>query len=249
MTADPFAVLGLPPWPDLDDETVQAAWRLIAAETFPGRPDGGDPARYTQAFAAYAELNPLGPHAKPTPTRSKTRTAAPSPFRSSSTTRPPPGPPPAAAAAPLPHHPRPADAPAHPRRRLRRAVPARAAADPCHRRRARRRGRPDLVLRPARPLRPCTPALTLTAKDQVGAGCRAASILYPPARRGTLAGQGRGARPANKGRARAARPRRRAYGPPAMPGPAPARTPAKQSPAAPAAITADPPHKYRRTNK
>ena len=57
MTADPFAVLGLPPWPDLDDETVHAAWRLIAAETFPGRPDGGDPDRYLQAFAAYAELS------------------------------------------------------------------------------------------------------------------------------------------------------------------------------------------------
>jgi hypothetical protein len=57
VTADPFAVLGLPPWPDLDDETVKAAWRLIAAETFPGRPDGGDPARYTQAFAAYTELS------------------------------------------------------------------------------------------------------------------------------------------------------------------------------------------------
>ena len=57
MTADPFTVLGLPPWPDLDDETVHAAWRLIAAETFPGRPDGGDPERYLQAFAAYAELS------------------------------------------------------------------------------------------------------------------------------------------------------------------------------------------------
>jgi len=57
VTADPFAVLGLPPWPDLEDETVEAAWRLIAAETFPGRPDGGDPERYTQAYAAYTELS------------------------------------------------------------------------------------------------------------------------------------------------------------------------------------------------
>jgi hypothetical protein len=57
VTADPFAVLGLPPWPEMDDETVKAAWRLISAETFPGRPDGGDPARYTQAFAAYTELS------------------------------------------------------------------------------------------------------------------------------------------------------------------------------------------------
>jgi hypothetical protein len=63
------------------------------------------------------------------------------------------------------------------------------------------------------------------------------SILYPPARRGTLAGQVWGARPSQKGpgkgRPGLADP---AYGPPAMPGPAPARTPAKQSPAAPAAI-------------
>ena len=42
----PFAVLGLPAWPDLEDETVQAAWHAIAAETFPGRADGGNPARY-----------------------------------------------------------------------------------------------------------------------------------------------------------------------------------------------------------
>jgi hypothetical protein len=56
VSADPFAVLGLPPWPDLDNETVEAAWRLIAAETFPGRPDGGDLNRYIQAFAAYTEL-------------------------------------------------------------------------------------------------------------------------------------------------------------------------------------------------
>jgi len=59
MTSNPFAVLGLPPWPDLDDQTVQAAWRAVAAQTFPGRPDGGDPARYVQAFAAYAELRTL----------------------------------------------------------------------------------------------------------------------------------------------------------------------------------------------
>ena len=53
---NPFAVLGLPEWPDLDDETVHAAWQAIAAETHPDRPDGGNLARYTQATAAYAEL-------------------------------------------------------------------------------------------------------------------------------------------------------------------------------------------------
>jgi curved DNA-binding protein CbpA len=38
MTTNPFAVLGLPERPDLDDETVRAAWRPIAAATHPDRP-------------------------------------------------------------------------------------------------------------------------------------------------------------------------------------------------------------------
>jgi hypothetical protein len=54
---NPFAVLGLPAWPDLEDETVRAAWQAIAAQTHPDRPDGGDLARYTQASAAYAILD------------------------------------------------------------------------------------------------------------------------------------------------------------------------------------------------
>jgi len=53
---NPFASLGLPERPDLDDEAVRAAWRAIAAATHPDRADGGDLARYTQASAAYAEL-------------------------------------------------------------------------------------------------------------------------------------------------------------------------------------------------
>src|SRR5215472_9367324 len=59
MTAqapEPFAALGLPARPDLDDEQVRAAWRAIAAATHPDRPDGGDLARYTAASAAYAQL-------------------------------------------------------------------------------------------------------------------------------------------------------------------------------------------------
>ncbi len=56
MTTNPFAALGLPERPDLSDEQVHAAWRAIAAETHPDRPDGGDLARYTQGAAAYAEL-------------------------------------------------------------------------------------------------------------------------------------------------------------------------------------------------
>jgi hypothetical protein len=57
LTTNPFAILGLPERPDLDDQTVRAAWRAIAAATHPDRPDGGDLARYTQASAAYHELN------------------------------------------------------------------------------------------------------------------------------------------------------------------------------------------------
>ena len=56
MSPNPFAALGLPERPDLDDETVRAAWRAIAAATHPDRADGGDLARYTQATAAYAAL-------------------------------------------------------------------------------------------------------------------------------------------------------------------------------------------------
>jgi hypothetical protein len=56
VSPNPFAVLGLPERPDLDDETVRAAWRTIAAATHPDRADGGDLGRYTQASAAYAEL-------------------------------------------------------------------------------------------------------------------------------------------------------------------------------------------------
>jgi hypothetical protein len=56
-TFNPFEALGLPTAPDLDDEQVRAAWRAIATATHPDRPDGGDPAWYAQASAAYAQLN------------------------------------------------------------------------------------------------------------------------------------------------------------------------------------------------
>jgi hypothetical protein len=56
MTASPFAALGLPVRLDLSDEQVRAAWRQVATATHPDRPDGGDPARYTEASAAYAML-------------------------------------------------------------------------------------------------------------------------------------------------------------------------------------------------
>ncbi len=53
---DPFAALGLPPRADLSDDDVRAAWRRIAAATHPDRDDGGDPARFSAAAAAYALL-------------------------------------------------------------------------------------------------------------------------------------------------------------------------------------------------
>ncbi len=53
---DPFAALGLPARADLTDEDVRAAWRRIAAATHPDRDDGGDPARFGAAAAAYDTL-------------------------------------------------------------------------------------------------------------------------------------------------------------------------------------------------
>ncbi len=53
---DPFAALGLTAVPDLTDDDVRAAWRRVAAATHPDRQDGGDPARFAAAAAAYTEL-------------------------------------------------------------------------------------------------------------------------------------------------------------------------------------------------
>ena len=54
--ADPFAVLGLHPSPDLSDHDVHTAWRRAASHTHPDRADGGDPARFAAAAAAYTAL-------------------------------------------------------------------------------------------------------------------------------------------------------------------------------------------------
>jgi curved DNA-binding protein CbpA len=56
VTDDPFTTLGLPASAGLTDEDVRAAWRRIAAATHPDREDGGDPARFGAAAAAYATL-------------------------------------------------------------------------------------------------------------------------------------------------------------------------------------------------
>lgn len=53
---DPFAVLGLPARGDFTDEDVRAAWRRIAAASHPDLEDGGDPARFSAAAAAYDTL-------------------------------------------------------------------------------------------------------------------------------------------------------------------------------------------------
>src|SRR5690242_11844623 len=61
MSEDPFAGLGLPPRAGLSDADVRAAWRRIAAATHPDRDDGGDPARFGAAAAAYDTLRtPFG---------------------------------------------------------------------------------------------------------------------------------------------------------------------------------------------
>jgi hypothetical protein len=60
-TDDPFLVLGLPAQAGQTDEDVRAAWRRIAAATHPDREDGGDPARFGAAAAAYSVLRtPFG---------------------------------------------------------------------------------------------------------------------------------------------------------------------------------------------
>jgi hypothetical protein len=53
---NPFALLGLPARPGLSDDDVRAAWRRIAAATHPDREDGGDPAGFGAAAAAYVVL-------------------------------------------------------------------------------------------------------------------------------------------------------------------------------------------------
>jgi curved DNA-binding protein CbpA len=54
--AGPFAVLGLSARPDLSDDDIRAAWRRIASAVHPDRADGGDPARFAEAAAAYTVL-------------------------------------------------------------------------------------------------------------------------------------------------------------------------------------------------
>jgi hypothetical protein len=58
---DPFGQLGLPADAGLTDDDVRAAWRRVATATHPDRADGGDPARFAAAAAAYTALRtPFG---------------------------------------------------------------------------------------------------------------------------------------------------------------------------------------------
>lgn len=53
---DPFLALGLPREAGLSDDDVRAAWRRVAAATHPDREDGGNPALFGAAAAAYSLL-------------------------------------------------------------------------------------------------------------------------------------------------------------------------------------------------
>jgi hypothetical protein len=76
---NPFTALGLSASSGLTDEDVRAAWRTVAAATHPDRGDGGNPAAYAAAAAAYEQLRTgwgrsealadlaAGPHVPPAP--------------------------------------------------------------------------------------------------------------------------------------------------------------------------------------
>jgi DnaJ domain len=55
-SADPFTALGLPARAGLSDDDIRSAWRRVATATHPDRADGGDPARFAMAAAAYTVL-------------------------------------------------------------------------------------------------------------------------------------------------------------------------------------------------
>jgi hypothetical protein len=53
---DPFSALGLARRDGLTDDDIRMAWRRVAAATHPDRDDGGDPAAFAAAAAAYSLL-------------------------------------------------------------------------------------------------------------------------------------------------------------------------------------------------
>lgn len=54
--SSPFDILGLCAASNPTDDDVRAAWRRVAAATHPDRADGGDPAVFAAAAAAYTAL-------------------------------------------------------------------------------------------------------------------------------------------------------------------------------------------------
>jgi hypothetical protein len=54
--SSPFDILGLDAGGDPTDDDVRSAWRRVAAATHPDRADGGDPATFAAAAAAYTAL-------------------------------------------------------------------------------------------------------------------------------------------------------------------------------------------------
>jgi curved DNA-binding protein CbpA len=61
MPESPFRALGLAADPGLTDDDVRVAWHRVAAATHPDRADGGDPAAFSAAAAAYSDLRtPFG---------------------------------------------------------------------------------------------------------------------------------------------------------------------------------------------
>ena len=168
MAVNPFDALGLPR-PDLTDEQVRAAWRVIAAATHPDRPGGGDVARYTAATAAYAVLRtPWGRSEAFADLGLAVDDTTPLPAVDGDGPWPGPAVPirpavPASSArgpdrrrrpAARPDPARPAAAPGHPRPGRRRGVAGRAAPDPRPARRPRAGHRPDHLVPAHRPLGP-----------------------------------------------------------------------------------------------
>jgi curved DNA-binding protein CbpA len=61
VAGDPFRARGLTADAGLTDDDIRSAWHRVAAATHPDRADGGDPAAFSAAAAAYSELrSPFG---------------------------------------------------------------------------------------------------------------------------------------------------------------------------------------------
>jgi hypothetical protein len=60
----PFELLGLAASPEVTDDDVRSAWRRAAAATHPDRADGGDPAAFAAAAAAYTQLRTMAARAE-----------------------------------------------------------------------------------------------------------------------------------------------------------------------------------------